>query len=102
HAQERVHHQTIQQAKVTDTLRHRGARQAVEEAVVEASRRPLEPSLRAANYHAIDDVVAFAPQGDELLEHLGWVLKVGVHDHNGVTAGQVDPGGECDLVAEVA
>ena len=52
--------------------------------------------------HRVDDVVALAPAGGELEDHLRRILEIAVeHDHR-VAQRDVDAGSQRDLVSEVA
>ena len=60
----------------------------------------LSPAALAAL--GVDHVEPAAPAGDQVGDHLGRVLQVGVdHDHR-VAARVVEPGGDGDFLAEVA
>ena len=64
--------------------------------------RPLEPRVALAHVaDRVDDVVPLAPSLGELEHDLGRILQVGVEDDHRVADGEVDAGGERDLVAEV-
>ena len=92
----------VDEAEVADVERHLDLGDLVEAAVEPGGGRPLEPRLAVALLaDRVDDVVALAPARGELEHDLGRVLQVGVeHDHR-VARGQVDAGGQRDLVAEV-
>src|SRR4029077_14748828 len=73
------------------------------EAVEDASGGALEDAFTAtAAAHAVDDLVALPPFRQHLWDELGRILKVRIHDHDGIACGVLDSGGHGDLVAEVA
>ena len=61
-----------------------------------------EPRLAvAALADRVDDVEALVPAARRARDHLGRVLEVGVHEHDGVAARRVEAGRERGLMAEV-
>ena len=77
--------------------------EAVEQAVEQAGEAALDRALvGAARALAVDHDVALAPARDEALDHLGRVLEVGVHDHDGAPARVVEAGRDRHLLAEIA
>ena len=92
----------VDEPEVADVERHLHLGDPVEAPVEPGRRRALEPRLTVALVaHGVDDVVALTPARGELEHDLGRILQVGVeHDHR-VARGQVDAGGQRDLVAEV-
>ena len=74
-----------------------------EHPIEQMSGGALEPAVAGARQAArIDDVVAFLPFGDQLLDDLGRILQVGVHDDDRSALCRVHAGGDGDLVAEIA
>ena len=63
----------------------------------------FQPSLTGAGIAlGIGDIKALAPGGDEVRDHLGRVLQIGInHHHRFRPAGVVEPGGERDFLAEI-
>jgi hypothetical protein len=59
-------------------------------------------SLKRFSPRRVHDVVAFAPFFEKLLDQLGRVLQVAVHQNRRVAAADVEPGGRGDLVSEVS
>ena len=102
HLVEDVERAPVDEAEVADVERDLDLGDPVEAAVEPGCGRPLESRLAVALLaHRVDDVVALAPARGELEHDLGRILQVGVeHDHR-VARGDVDAGGERDLVAEV-
>src|ERR671919_2684301 len=74
------------------------------EETVEGFRRPVLGATLAVAllHHRVDDLVPFAPPGEELRDHFRRMLEVAVHGDNGIAAGEVEPRRERDLVAEAA
>ena len=70
---------------------------------IEAVRGPqLHPALAgAAAADGVHDLVALPPERDHLEHDLGRVLEVAVDDHDRVAVGEVEPGRDRQLVAEV-
>jgi hypothetical protein len=67
----------------------------------------LEPALQAgfgdARADACDHhIVAVLPSLNHFRDHLGRVLQIRVHAHNGIPAHVIQPGAERDVLAEVA
>ncbi len=74
-----------------------------DDAVEQRRGEQLEAALAGAPAaRRVDDVVAVAKLGEEVVDQLGRVLQVAVHQHDRVAARRVEPGGRRDLVAEVA
>src|SRR3546814_7169603 len=49
-----------------------------------------------------DDVIALAPFGDHFDDQFGRVLQIDVDRHDSAAGAVIDPGGERDLLAEIA
>ncbi len=92
------------QAEVAGVDRDVDRGQPAQAAVEERGARLLEQGLAlTARALAVDDVEALlAPQAEHLGDHFRRILEVGVDDDNGLPARVVEPGGDGELVAEVA
>ena len=60
------------------------------------------PFARTLGHDRVDDLVARAPARDELRDHLGRVLEVAVHREDRLAAGEIETGGERELMPEPA
>jgi len=81
----------------------RDVREPPDDAVEERGGEQLEAALAVpAPARRVDDVVAVAELGQEVVDELGRVLQVAVHQHDRVAARRVEPRRRRDLVAEVA
>jgi len=103
HAVHGVDGLAVEQAKVARTLGQDGAGEAVERGI-EAARPPAVQQRvgLAINPLGIDDIVAGAPLLHELTEDLRRMLQVAIHQHGGIAAHIAQPGGNGDLLAEIA
>ena len=99
----RVDHAAAHQPEVADILRQRHFAQVAHEAIECRGGGPFQPAIAIAPAAlGVDRVVAGAPDRDQIGDHLGRVLQVGVdHDHR-LALRMVEPRGGGDLLAEVA
>jgi hypothetical protein len=97
------HDRAAHQTEVSGVDGDRDASQHGTQRTIEDRRRePLEPTLAVAlGPHAEHHLEALAPAHDHLLDHLGRILKIGVHDDDRFSLGAVDPRGDRHLVAKV-
>ena len=103
HGQQGGQGPTVDEPEVTDIDGDVDIGQAAEEPIEDLGGLPLHPGVRApVGADPVGDVVALPPAGGHLQHHGRRVLEVGVHDDHGLSTGQVHPGGDGGLVAEVA
>jgi len=96
-------HAPAHQPEIAGVDRDRHIGQATDRAIEDARGQNLERALAGPlAARRVDDVVALAKLGQEGADQFGRVLKVAVHQHDGVAASGVEPGGRRDLVAEIA
>ena len=102
-AEKRIHHAAVHQAEIAGVQWDFGVGKLADEAV-EIFRGPeLEGGFAfALGAHAVDHVVAVHPLIDEIENHFGRILEIGVNDRDGVTGGVLDAGGDGHLMAEIA
>ena len=94
---------TIQQSKVASVLGQRMFADFGDKPVKETRIDSAEQvRVVTAPDDAVDVVIALLPAGDELWDQLGRVLKVGRHEDDGITVGEVESGGETTVEPEVA
>ena len=97
------HHATVHQAEVARVERDVDIGDALQQTVEEAGGPEFELGFAlAVGTHGIDDFIALAPFFDHARDRLRRVLQIGVHHDHGVALGKVGPGGNGDLMAEVA
>src|SRR5262249_18057149 len=92
----------IHQAEVAAVERDGQIADGVEHAIEEGVTGALDQAFLALGADGVDDVVAGPPGGDELVEHLGRILQIAVHDDDGLAAGVIESGTDRRLMAEVA
>ena len=94
-------HAAVHQAEVAAVERDVQVADRVPEPVEAGVAQPLEETFLPMAANPVDDVIPLLPDADELRDHLGRVLQVAVHQHDGLAARVIDPGRDGGLVAEV-
>ncbi len=101
HGLQQVHHSAVHDAEIAGIQRDLHVRHLAQHAVKGGIRHAFRPALLAPFADGVDYVVAGAPLRDELWQHLGRVLQIGIHDDDGVTPGEIQAGADGNLVSEV-
>ena len=100
---QRFDHASVEQTEIAGSFRQLGFAEAGEELVEGLGEIALQRALAlAVGALAVDVEEALAPFRQEGRDHLRRVLQVGIHDHHGLAIGMVEPGGDRDLLAEIA
>ncbi len=103
HGAEHVERLAVDQAEVADVSGDFDRRQPVHHLVEQARRSELEPVLALARRAAgVDDLKPLGPFLDELVDNLGRILKVGVHQNDGVALRLVEARRHRQLLTEIA
>ena len=100
---ELVHHAAVHESEVAGVGRDVDAREPADEAVEAERGEALEERFALALVALrVNDLVAFAPLFEHLVDEARRVLQVPVDNHDGVADAVVESRAECGLVAEVA
>ena len=93
-----------QQAEVAGIFGDLLPRAPIDQCIEAAHRLPSqERFIVAMRLRGIDDVVAVIdPVLDQLLDQVGRMLAVAIHEQHGAAAGMVEAGDERGLLAEIA
>ena len=100
---ERENDLAINQAKVAGIRRNINRSEFADEAVKRGRGKQFEECFAAPlGALRVNQLVPVLPFGDELQNHFGRVLEIGINDRNGVAFGVINAGADRDLMSKVA
>ena len=103
HGEEAIERLAVDQAEVAGVAGNRRFGERAGEAIEEVGGHKLEAAFAAARRAlGANDVIALLPSGDQRMDDFGRILQIGVHDDDRAAGGVVEPGGDRDLMAEIA